>query len=146
MGHAVSINKIGIRKKRINNFTYPNHYVFKINGKIVLAINGYKCFLCNGKARQVHHIDKSNDNHLPNNLVPLCYKCHRIVHKNNNIDYFSEYKLPPEIRGYVPSEKTHSIRINLSNKEYKKLKIKSELAGVSPKILIQALLQKYLNN
>jgi len=44
---------------------------------------GYRCERCGvvpSRTLDVHHIDKSKDNHHPNNLQALCRACHKTVH------------------------------------------------------------------
>lgn len=43
---------------------------------------GNKCFNCESKENiEVHHIDKNRRHNTPENLRPLCRKCHHDVHK-----------------------------------------------------------------
>ena len=78
----------------MNKQSYPNHYELKVKRKAILEYYGHKCYLCNNEATQVHHIDENRGNHNVYNLVPLCHKCHRMVHKkeNKNKNYFSNFK------------------------------------------------------
>ena len=65
-------------------FQYENHYEMKQNRLKVLEKADYTCAICGGKAEIVHHVDGSKNNHDPENLMPLCTKCHGKVHKKNN--------------------------------------------------------------
>jgi DNA-binding Xre family transcriptional regulator len=73
------------------SFDYPNHYEMKKNRLMVLQQHGYKCQICGGEATIVHHADDSKDNHDPENLVPLCAKCHTNLHaKTSKITWDTE--------------------------------------------------------
>lgn len=65
---------------RTNAFEYEDHYTMKKNRLKVLKANNYSCKHCGGKATIVHHIDGTKWNHDPDNLLPLCHKCHTKVH------------------------------------------------------------------
>lgn len=42
---------------------------------------GYKCFFCGSQDNiEVHHEDKNRRHNTPENLKPLCRKCHHAVH------------------------------------------------------------------
>ena len=55
---------------------YPNHSLMKRVRKERLIACNYKCQICGGPAKQVHHLDRSKTNHDPNNILVLCRKCH----------------------------------------------------------------------
>ncbi len=55
---------------------YPNHYQMKQIRKQRLIEENYICQICQGKANQIHHVDKTKTNHDPNNFMVLCQKCH----------------------------------------------------------------------
>jgi len=61
---------------------YPNHSEMKKIRKEILEQAGYKCHFCDGFANEIHHKDKSKDNHLRDNLVACCHGCN---HKGENI-------------------------------------------------------------
>src|SRR6266704_2537380 len=42
---------------------------------------GYICKLCFARRELIHHIDRNSSNNNLSNLLPLCKKCHVIVHK-----------------------------------------------------------------
>jgi hypothetical protein len=51
--------------------------------RMIRKRDNYACQLC-GRAQgnlDVHHIDFSKDNHLPENLISLCRACHAKLHK-----------------------------------------------------------------
>ncbi len=103
----------------MNKQNYPNHYELKVKRKAILEYYGHKCYLCNNEATQVHHIDENRGNHNVYNLVPLCHKCHRMVHKkeNKNKNYFSNFKAPnalniPKIKGKDNDEDKHKISLH----------------------------------
>jgi len=51
--------------------------------------DGKKCRICGNPSRNpmrelpVHHIDQCRENKHPDNLITLCFKCHRNVHAGN---------------------------------------------------------------
>lgn len=59
---------------------YPNHSVLKKNRLVVLKKAKGKCEICHRRAKTVHHVDGSVDNHTIRNLVALCLICHKAVH------------------------------------------------------------------
>lgn len=61
-------------------FDYENHYLMKKNRLKVLEANNFTCVYCGGKADSVHHKDGSKRNHSPENLLPVCHKCHMKIH------------------------------------------------------------------
>lgn len=59
----------------------------KVNGLIaykkrVKEIEGeYKqCIFCGNKNFQIHHVDRNKENNNKENLIPVCLRCHRIIH------------------------------------------------------------------
>jgi len=53
--------------------------------KKILLQNISECEICKRPAQQVHHIDQTKENHSIDNLVVLCIKCHRFIHKLSKI-------------------------------------------------------------
>ena len=52
----------------------------------VLERDGWRCQLCGGtKSLQVHHkhLRSHSGGDVEDNLITLCYRCHRLVHRNN---------------------------------------------------------------
>lgn len=41
------------------------------------------CQICHKKSELIHHIDKNPYNNVPRNLMSLCSKCHRNIHKGD---------------------------------------------------------------
>lgn len=75
-----SKNKIS---KKVNAYTRLKAYrIFS------LKLLDNKCQKCNKKSDrlQLHHFDGDWKNNDPNNLVMLCLKCHRTIHRING-DY-----------------------------------------------------------
>lgn len=76
---------------------YPNHSEMKRMRKQALEDANYICQMCGGEAKLVHHKDNSKDNHSKDNLIPMCYKCHRQLHaklrggRNSNTIYRRAY-------------------------------------------------------
>ncbi len=60
--------------------SYPNHYTMKKNRIIKLNRIKFKCEICGGKARYIHHIDETKYNHELSNLMAVCPKCHVKLH------------------------------------------------------------------
>ena len=56
---------------------YPEHYLMKKIRLIRMKEENWRCQVCHGPAKQVHHIDGSRNNHHPENLMVICIKCHR---------------------------------------------------------------------
>lgn len=74
--------------------------------RIHQIIKGYKSFSSNGlsykdanlimgnickKCKEIggihiHHIDRNSKNNRPNNLIPLCVKCHKEIHAGEKRD------------------------------------------------------------
>jgi transcriptional regulator with XRE-family HTH domain len=65
-------------------FEYENHYAMKKNRLQVLKESNFICVYCGGKAIEVHHKDGSKSNHEPDNLIPVCHKCHMKIHSTKN--------------------------------------------------------------
>ena len=61
-------------------FDYSNHYEMKKMRLKILKDSNWKCDICNGKATEVHHADETKSNHDPENLIPICRKCHWELH------------------------------------------------------------------
>ena len=55
----------------------------------------YLCQLCNLYGNNIHHIDYNKKNCNPDNLITLCFKCHRKTGSNRDYweNYFNNYKL-----------------------------------------------------
>lgn len=72
---------------------YKNHYEMKIKRKFILERDNYKCFNCNGPAKEIHHTDLSKDNHSVENLVAACHKCNcnRLFSKKRKSKYRKIY-------------------------------------------------------
>lgn len=65
------------------SFNYLDHYTMKQNRLKVLRKNDYKCAICGKEATEIHHQDNSYSNHDPDNLLPICHKCHMQLHAQN---------------------------------------------------------------
>jgi transcriptional regulator with XRE-family HTH domain len=65
-------------------FEYENHYAMKKNRIKVLENSRFTCQYCGGTATEVHHKDRSKNNHAPDNLIPVCHKCHMQIHADKN--------------------------------------------------------------
>lgn len=47
----------------------------------------HECVICShDKIIDVHHYDQNRLNNLPENLVPLCAICHRMIHRKQFVD------------------------------------------------------------
>lgn len=98
-------------------FSYPNHYTMKKNRiKKLQQCKGH-CEICTKRAKVVHHIDESKDNHSMDNLLALCNQCHRTVHREDKVESIkptSKY-----IRLYGATQSSIARRLGLSvNKVY----------------------------
>jgi len=84
----MSRNITGKNNPRWNNGAseYPNHHILKENRIIVLKEAKGKCEICGERARIVHHIDGSTDNHHLSNLIALCGSCHKATHSQETGD------------------------------------------------------------
>ncbi len=58
---------------------YKDHHQMKLNRLYKLQQTKSKCEICQDKARKIHHIDGSKDNHNISNLIVLCNRDHGIV-------------------------------------------------------------------
>jgi len=55
---------------------YPDHYEMKKLRLEVLEEANYTCGICGGKATEIHHIDKTKTNHVKENFLAVCRRCH----------------------------------------------------------------------
>ena len=57
--------------------------------KIILFIWDYRCYVCKRQAKDnhVHHINENPHDNGSHNLIPLCKRCHKLVHKQLNLDH-----------------------------------------------------------
>ena len=108
--------------------SYPNQYEMKKNRLIVLKKSKGKCVICEKRAQVVHHDDFSLDNHSVDNLMPLCHKCHKIVHCNEVGYSTSKYK-----RIYGLTQTQLSERLDVSKGKIYELHILGELKQVIEK-------------
>jgi len=63
---------------------YPNHVEFKKARIEVLQNSKGRCEICGKPAKIVHHIDGNKINHNIDNLIALCFKCHELLHIDDN--------------------------------------------------------------
>ena len=72
----------GNRNPRWNNGAseYPNHYLMKQNRILKLQQTKGKCEICKKQGYEIHHKDRTRDNHLLENLILLCKRCHCLLH------------------------------------------------------------------
>lgn len=61
---------------------YKKCYTWQKNRKIKISLSGGVCEKCGEKGREVHHKDKSFDNHSMDNLQFLCRSCHALEHSS----------------------------------------------------------------
>lgn len=71
---------------------YPDHYLMK-KSRLEMFKRYPLCQVCStNKSKEIHHIDKSKDNHSIDNLLAVCTKCHGGLHKGRkNISYKKIY-------------------------------------------------------
>jgi len=69
-----------VSRQRIHQIlrNYKSVYINKKTKKILSKI----CQICYERAKLIHHIDRNRQNNKPQNLLPLCLKCHYELHKN----------------------------------------------------------------
>ena len=82
-------------KERKDYKEYLKSQDWKDKRKAKLIEADHKCFICNSSVRlEVHHLVYKNFfDVLPNDLVVLCYRCHKLTHKLHStgiIRFFSE--------------------------------------------------------
>lgn len=70
---------------RKTTFDYENHYQMKKNRLKALEATEYKCAICGGDADRVHHKDGSKSNHAVDNLLPVCNRCHMMIHAADRV-------------------------------------------------------------
>ncbi len=79
--------KMGDKNPRWNGGTseYVNHAILnKVRLKVLKNAKG-RCEICGERANIIHHIDDSNDNHDVENLVVVCRKCHKVLHRKEDV-------------------------------------------------------------
>ena len=68
----------GKRNQHWNGGTsqYKDHYLLKkLRKKIIIEKKG-KCEICGGRGNEIHHRDENKANHVLENLILCCHKCH----------------------------------------------------------------------
>lgn len=80
---------------------YPGEY-----RAICFEEHGDECLLCPSSDRIVaHHVDGDRDNNAPENIIPLCWSCHRSIHCGaEGYEKWSE-QLPVSSRTDLPRSK-----------------------------------------
>jgi len=75
----------GERNGRWNggNSEYPNHSKMKRIRKEVLKEANNVCHFCGGFANEVHHKDRSKNNHSKENFVASCHGCNHLKENTN---------------------------------------------------------------
>lgn len=55
---------------------------YKFLRPVIIFLYNFKCQLCKASPSdfEVHHLDHNNKNNDPFNLIPLCPKCHLLIH------------------------------------------------------------------
>lgn len=71
--------KGGISNGKFN--PYPNRRILIKNKEIKVKQQNGKCGLCGKRAIEIHHKDGNKTNHTIENLILLCLKCHRTLHR-----------------------------------------------------------------
>lgn len=59
--------------------------------KIILFIWDYRCYICKHQAydNHVHHLNENPYDNGSHNLIPLCKRCHKQVHKVIKLDHIT---------------------------------------------------------
>jgi len=78
-------NKYGARriiKKRYKRQTIRRIIDIAFKPLYISVLRYYKnsCVKCNSKNPQIHHIDHNHENMIFENLIPLCWECHKEEH------------------------------------------------------------------
>lgn len=119
-----SLSKMGGKNPRWKGgiAEYEKHYLMKKIGKEKLESANYICQICLGQATEIHHLDKTKNNHALKNLLAICHKCHfSIFHREKHTSkYLREYGL----RLYDIKKKLH-----FHYTKIKKLHISGKLKG-----------------
>lgn len=75
-------------RTREQNLEYIRQYRYKKK----LSIQKLKenlCHYCGGHTETLHHINENHADNKPNNLLPVCHKCHlEIVHTCDKPNYY----------------------------------------------------------
>lgn len=71
------------------------HPKYKMLRWVALWLHDEKCHICKraNLAIECHHIDKDKQNHSLLNLVPLCFQCHKLVHKASTKIHYNRQKV-----------------------------------------------------
>ena len=74
-------DKFGLTVARIKQILCGRKQIyFSERIKILNKVN-YKCESCKGFAKSIHHIDINPANNKLSNLMVLCSKCHKVIHR-----------------------------------------------------------------
>ncbi len=100
--NLLSISKMGGKNPRWKGgiSEYEKHYLMKKIGKEKLESENFICQICHNQATEIHHLDKTKNNHDFTNLLAICHKCHfSVFHKQKHT---SKYLIWKEFRKFVP--------------------------------------------
>ncbi len=71
----------GISRQRVHQII-KGYKSFKLSySNIEFAFLSIYCGMCDERSTQIHHIDKNSLNNVAKNLLPLCEKCHKTIHR-----------------------------------------------------------------
>ena len=85
---------MGVSRQRIHQIMNNYSTSYNQSKKVINLIYTKGCTICYEKAEVIHHKDKNSHNNNPENLLPLCRKCHTKIHigsKYNTIKRFLTY-------------------------------------------------------
>lgn len=78
----VPTDRRGINNPRWRGGTsqYSDHSQMKKVRQLKMQLVNSKCEKCGNDGKYIHHVDGSKNNHDINNLLFVCYPCHRKLH------------------------------------------------------------------
>lgn len=79
----------------------------KLNRLVKLKKAKSRCEVCGERAKMIHHIDESTDNHNMSNLLVVCAQCHKVLHANERIAREPGYKQ----RAYTSYQKKYGLTL-----------------------------------
>ncbi len=93
-GQGKGYNQKGPRNNAWKGGCSPGYYK-----TLCFSSWGRACFGCGRGATVAHHRDRDRDNNVPNNLTPLCKRCHQVLHRcEENLPKKGMPVLPPKYR------------------------------------------------
>ena len=110
-GHTEIASVVGVSRQRIFQIIKGYKNTGK-QGRLKKYRNFGECRNCGDTSTVLHHKDFNNLNDKPDNLIPLCTKCHIKEHKGRKKNYQR-----------IEESATERIMVNLTPTQYKFLKV-----------------------